>query len=57
MSFGLVLAAVPWLLHEVPAEVRRGLFAEPGGRLHQLVWLLTRRRFERQHQRAFAHLG
>lgn len=57
VSLSLILQAVPFMLQGVPAEVRNGLFAEPGGRVHQLVWLLTRRRFERRHRQAFAHLG
>jgi iron-sulfur cluster repair protein YtfE (RIC family) len=55
VSFGQVLRLVPWVLHEVPAEVRERLFAEPGGSVHRLVWLLTRARFDRQHRTAFRH--
>jgi iron-sulfur cluster repair protein YtfE (RIC family) len=55
VSFGQVLRLVPWLAHRVPADVRAGLFAEKGGRVHQAVWLLTRRRFERQDRTAFRH--
>jgi iron-sulfur cluster repair protein YtfE (RIC family) len=56
VTFGEVVRLVPWVLHQVPAEVRTRLFAEPGGRMHQLVWVLTRRRFERLDRRAFHHL-
>jgi hemerythrin-like domain-containing protein len=48
-----ILPLVPWALHEVPAPVRRGLFAQPGGRMHKAMWLLTRRRFARQDAAAF----
>ncbi len=53
---GVLLKAVPWVLHEVPAEIREELFARPGGRAHRAVWLLTRRRFTRAHRTAFRHL-
>jgi len=56
VSFGKILRLVPWVLHEVPAEVRDQLFAEPGGAAHRIVWLLTRGRFARQDRRAFRHL-
>lgn len=56
VSFGQVLALVPWALHEVPADVRQRLFGEPGGTVHRLVWVLTRRRFARADATAFAHL-
>jgi iron-sulfur cluster repair protein YtfE (RIC family) len=55
VSFGLVLRLVPWVLHELPAEVRDRLFAEPGGAVHRVMWVMTRRRFERQHRDAFRH--
>jgi iron-sulfur cluster repair protein YtfE (RIC family) len=55
VSFRRVLRLVPWVLHELPTEVREALFAEPGGAAHRVVWLLTRGRFERQHRRAFRH--
>ena len=52
-----IIGLVPWVLHEVPGPVRRQLFAEPGGRMHQLVWALTRRGFDRRQQVAFRHLA
>ena len=50
-----LLALVPWALHEVPEDVRRGVLrrARPAQRV---VWRLTHRRFERQDRRAFRHL-
>ncbi len=53
---GLLLKIVPWVLHEVPAEVREQLFTRPRGRAHRAVWLLTRGRFDRTHRAAFRHL-
>jgi|SRR5689334_6836662 len=57
MSFGLLLKAVPWAIKEMPAPVREGLFAQPGGRMHQLLWRLTRRGFERREQVAFRYVA
>jgi hypothetical protein len=48
-----VLTLVPWVLHQLPAEARRRLFAEPGGRAHHLMWRATRARFERRERLAF----
>jgi hypothetical protein len=48
-----ILALVPWALHELPASLRRDLFARPGGGGHRVMWLLTRRRFARQNAAAF----
>jgi hypothetical protein len=56
LTFGLLVKAVPWALQGVPADVREGIFAMPGGTAHRVMWLLTRRRFERAHRRAFRHL-
>jgi type IV secretory pathway VirJ component len=53
VAFRDILPLVPWALHEVPASVRRDLFAKPGGGAHRVMWLLTRRRFERQDAAAF----
>jgi iron-sulfur cluster repair protein YtfE (RIC family) len=55
VAFGQVLRLVPWLVHRVPADLRADLFARKGGRVHQAMWLLTRRRFERQDLAAFRH--
>ena len=51
-----LLALVPWAVEGVPPEIRDGIFAEPGGRVHRLMWLLTRGRLRRQQRRALAHL-
>ena len=56
VSFAQILKLVPWVLHQVPADVREALFQEPGGGAHRVVWLLTRRRFARHDRRAFVHL-
>ena len=56
VTFGEIVKLVPWALHQVPAEVRGRLFAQPGGGLHRILWMLTRRRFERLDRRAFRHL-
>jgi len=53
LTLGKLLRLVPWALQGVPADVREGLFAQPGGGAHRAVWLLTRRGFERAHRRAF----
>ena len=52
----LLLAVVPWALHEVPTDVRRDLMrrARPAQRV---VWRLTHRRFERLDRTAFRHAG
>ena len=50
-----VLALVPWALHQVPAPLRRTLFARTG-RPHHLMWLVTRRGFEQRERVAFAYL-
>jgi iron-sulfur cluster repair protein YtfE (RIC family) len=56
LSFGMLLKAVPWALHRVPAEIREEIFAHTG-LPHRLLWQLTRRRFERLDRLAFRHLG
>ncbi|MGZ5398823.1 MAG: hypothetical protein ACXWDM_02340, partial [Nocardioides sp.] len=56
ISFRTVVALVPWVLHDVPGPVRRQVFAQPGGRMHALIWQLTRRGFDRRERVAFRHL-
>jgi hypothetical protein len=51
----LLLAAVPWIAHELPVEVRDALLAEAGAPM-RLVWLATRRRFDRLEARATRYL-
>ena len=48
----LLLALVPWALHEVPAEERRRVLAR-AGRRWRAVWRLTRHRFARADRAAF----
>jgi hemerythrin-like domain-containing protein len=52
----LLLALVPWVAEGVPAEVRDVVFSAPGGRVNQVLWLITRGGFRRRQRRAFAHL-
>ena len=54
-TFGTLVKAVPWALHQVPAELREQMFTHTGT-AHRLMWVLTRRRFERSDRRAFRHL-
>jgi hypothetical protein len=49
-----LLALVPWVLHEVPEEVRRDLF-RTAPRAQRFVWRLTRRGFSRRHRTAFRY--
>ncbi|MBJ7358657.1 hemerythrin domain-containing protein [Nocardioides sp.] len=51
-----LLSLVPWVVEGVPAALRDDFFAEPGGRTHQVMWVLTRGRFRRHQRRALAHL-
>ena len=44
ITFGQVVALVPWAVSEVPASALPDLFARTGG-AHRLIWRLTRRRF------------
>jgi hypothetical protein len=57
VRLGGPLRRVPWLLHGVPPEVRTDVFARPGGRRRQLVWWLTRRRYEARERRSLARAG
>jgi hypothetical protein len=51
-----LLAAVPWIAHELPAYARDELLAEAGLPM-KLLWLATRRRFARLDARATRHLA
>jgi iron-sulfur cluster repair protein YtfE (RIC family) len=55
LPFGRLVAAVPWVMHRVPAEVQERMFAK-SGRLHRLLWLATRRRFARRDATTFRYL-
>ena len=57
IPFTQLLALVPWAVHEVPAATREQLFAQPGGTIHRVLWLLTRGRFRRREHVAFRHLA
>ena len=51
----LLFAAVPWIAHELPRDAVDALLAEAGLPM-KLVWLATRRRFERLDERATRHV-
>jgi iron-sulfur cluster repair protein YtfE (RIC family) len=51
-----LLAVVPWCAYQVPGPLRREVFAKTG-RANHLLWLLTRRAFERRERVAFAYLA
>jgi hypothetical protein len=57
ITFKMVVTLVPWVLHEVPGPLRRQLFAQPGGRVHKLIWNLVRRGFDRRERVAFRHVA
>jgi type IV secretory pathway VirJ component len=52
-----VLEMVAWVLHDLPADVRAHLFAQPKGGAYRAVWLLTRRGFARRERAAFRHVS
>ena len=47
---------VPWVAHELPADVLAGLFAQPGTGPLKVVYRLFRGRFTRLDRRAFRYL-
>ena len=49
--------AVPWLVTELPDEVRAGMFAQPGAAPLKVVQKLFGRRFDRLQRAAFRHAG
>ena len=53
VSFKEVLKLVPWVAHGLPESVLRDLFAKPGGSVHRVMLVLTRRRFQRLEAAAF----
>jgi hypothetical protein len=55
VPFSDVLAIVPWAAHGVPSPLRRAVFAKTG-RPNHVLWLLTRRGFEKRERLAFAYL-
>ena len=54
LPLATTLFLVPWACDGVPEGVRRRAFADAGRAFH-VAYALTRRRFERQSRRAFAH--
>lgn len=52
-----VLELVAWVLHDLPADVRSHLFAQPKGGAYRAIWLLTRRGFARRERAAFGHVA
>ncbi len=57
VSLKQVLEIVAWALHELPADVRDHLFAQPKGGAYRVVWLLTRGGFARRERAAFRHVA
>ena len=55
ITFGEILTLVPWVAHGLPDPVLRELFAKPGGSVHKVMLLLTRRRYERLEAAAFTN--
>lgn len=53
LTLGKVLRIVPWAAYDVPRDVRSRVLDEAGLGF-RIVWLLTRRRFARREQEAFA---
>lgn len=56
MPTKLLLAAVPWIAHELPPYARDELLAEAGTPM-KLLWFATRRRFARLESRATRHVA
>jgi hemerythrin-like domain-containing protein len=54
LTLGLLVRAVPWVMHQVPTAVQQQVVAESGP-AHRLLWRLTRRGFERRDARAFRY--
>ena len=51
----LLVAAVPWIAHELPRDAVNELLADAGTPM-KVIWLATRRRFERLDARATRHV-
>jgi hypothetical protein len=47
--------AVPWIVDELPGEVRDGMFSQPGAAPLKVVYALFRRKYARLQQAAFRH--
>jgi hypothetical protein len=48
--------AVPWIVDELPDDVLRGIFAQPGAAPLKLVHVLFRKRFAKLNSAAFRHV-
>jgi Hemerythrin HHE cation binding domain len=55
LTLGLLARTVPWALHGLPGTTLEELFTHTG-RMHKVLWLVTRRSFERLDQKAFRYL-
>ena len=55
VAFAQLVAMVPWCAHGVPGPLRRQVFAKTG-RANHILWLLTRRGFERREALAFRYV-
>ncbi len=53
VSFKEILTLVPWVAHRLPDAALRELFAKPGGSMHRVMLLLTKRKFDRLQKAAF----
>jgi hypothetical protein len=53
ITFKEILTLVPWVAHRLPESALRELLAKPGGSVHKVMLMLTRRRFERLEKAAF----
>jgi hypothetical protein len=49
--------AVPWIVDELPDEVRQGMFAQPGAAPLKVVFKLFRGRFAKLNSAAFKYVG
>lgn len=53
VSFKEILTLVPWVAHKLPESALRELFAKPGGSMHRVMLLVTKRRFTKLERAAF----
>ena len=53
VSFKEILTLVPWVAHQLPESALRELLSKPGGSVHRVMLLLTKRRFDRLQKAAF----
>lgn len=55
VTFSVVLQAIPWTMHKVPADLREEVLQRSPA-AQRVIWWLTRRRFARLDRKAFAYL-